>query len=151
MTIIEVKKILNSLADAHYQINDFGWGDVWEIGESDSITYPLMYCTPQNSSISGKVFNFNISIIFADLVFADEKNEDAVISDQMLICQDIIAQLRSEKWDFTMAPGVSIQFFTERLSDLVAGVKADISIAVPYVADRCAVPSNYVLPDGSAE
>lgn len=149
MTITEVKKILNDLADDHLQINDFGWGDVWEIGESKSITYPLMYCTMQNSNISGKVFNFNISIIFADLVFEDEKNEDAVIADQMLICQDIIAQLRSEVWDFTLGQNVSITFFTERLSDLVAGVRADISLAIPYVANRCAVPSDYILPDGN--
>lgn len=149
MTITEIKKILNDLADAHFQINDFGWGDVWEIGESESIVYPLMYCTMQNSNINGKVFNFNISIIFADLVFADEKNEDSVIADQMLICQDIIAQLRSEKWDFTLGQNVSIAFFTERLSDLVAGVRADISLAIPYVADRCAVPSGYILPDGN--
>jgi hypothetical protein len=73
---------------------------------------------------------------------------EQVIADQMLICQDIIAQLRSDKWDFTLGQNVSIAFFTERLSDLVAGVQAQISLALPYVADRCAVPSSYPLPDG---
>jgi hypothetical protein len=140
MTINEIKNLINSLADEHLEINDFGWGDIWEIGESKSITYPLMYCTPQNSSISGKVFNFNISIIFADLVYGDEKNEDDVINDQMMICQDIIAQLRSDEYDFNLSQNVQIQFFTERLSDLVAGVRADLSFALPYTNDRCAFP-----------
>jgi len=148
MTIKEVKKLLNNLATDHKQINDFGWGDVWEIGESKSITYPLMYCTIQNSNVSGKTFNLSLSIIFADLVFEDEKNEDDVISDQMLICQDIIAQLRSDTFDFTLGQSVNVNFFTERLSDLVAGVQATISLALPYVADRCAVPSDYPLIDG---
>jgi len=148
MTIKEVKKLLNNLATDHKQINDFGWGDVWEIGESKSITYPLMYCTIQNSNVSGKTFNLSLSIIFADLVFEDEKNEDDVISDQMLICQDIIAQLRSDTFDFTLSQSVNVNFFTERLSDLVAGVQATISLALPYVADRCAVPSDYPLIDG---
>lgn len=148
MTINQIKQILNDLANDHYQINDFGWGDVWEIGESESITYPLMYCTPQNSSVNGKIFNLNISIIFADLVFQDLKNVDDVINDQMLICQDIIAQLRSDKWDFTLSDSVQVQFFSERLSDLVAGVKADFTLALPYIANRCAVPSDYPLPDG---
>lgn len=148
MTIKEVKKLLNNLATDHKQINDFGWGDVWEIGESKSITYPLMYCTIQNSNVSGKTFNLSLSIIFADLVFEDEKNEDDVISDQMLICQDIIAQLRSDTFDFTLGQSVNVNFFTERLSDLVAGVQATISLALPYVADRCAVPSDYPLVDG---
>ena len=147
MTIKEVKSLLNNLANDHKQINDFGWGDVWEIGESKSITYPLMYCTIQNSSVSGKTFNLSLSIIFADLVFEDEKNEDDVISDQMLICQDIIAQLRSDTFDFTLGQSVAINFFTERLSDLVAGVQAEITLALPYVADRCAVPSDYSLID----
>lgn len=147
MTIKEVKSLLNKLATDHKQINDFGWGDVWEIGESKSITYPLMYCTIQNSNVSGKTFNLSLSIIFADLVFEDEKNEDDVISDQMLICQDIIAQLRSDTFDFTLGQSVAINFFTERLSDLVAGVQAEITLALPYVADRCAVPSDYPLID----
>lgn len=150
MTINQVKKLLNDLADDHKMINDFGWGDIWEIGESQSITYPLMYCTPQQSnlSVSGKTFNLNISIIFADLVYGDEKNSDDVINDQMLICQDIIAQLKSDTFDFTLGTNVTIDFFSERLSDLVAGVRADITLALPYVSDRCAVPSDYSLIDG---
>jgi hypothetical protein len=147
MTIKEVKSLLNNLAIDHKQINDFGWGDVWELGESKSITYPLMYCTIESSNVTGKTFNLSLSIIFADLVFEDEKNEDDVISDQMLVCQDIIAQLRSDTFDFTLGNTVNINFFTERLSDLVAGVQASITLALPYVADRCAVPSDYPLID----
>jgi hypothetical protein len=147
MTIKEVKSLLNNLAIDHKQINDFGWGDVWELGESKSITYPLMYSTIESSNVTGKTFNLSLSIIFADLVFEDEKNEDDVISDQMLVCQDIIAQLRSDTFDFTLGNTVNINFFTERLSDLVAGVQASITLALPYVADRCAVPSDFPLID----
>jgi hypothetical protein len=148
MTLKEVRSLLNNLADDHKQINDFGWGDVWELGESQSITYPLMYCTIQNSNVTGKVFNLSLSILFCDLVFGDNKNEDDVISDQMLICQDIIAQLRSDTFEFTLGNSVNVNFFNERLSDLVAGVQANITLALPYVADRCAVPSDFPLIDG---
>jgi hypothetical protein len=148
MTLKEVRSLLNNLADDHKQINDFGWGDVWELGESQSIVYPLMYCTIQNSNVTGKVFNLSLSILFCDLVFGDNKNEDDVISDQMLICQDIIAQLRSDTFEFTLGNSVNVNFFNERLSDLVAGVQANITLALPYVADRCAVPSDYPLIDG---
>lgn len=148
MTVTEVKQLLNDLANDHYQINDYGWGDVWEIGESESITYPLMYCTPETSniSLSAKAFNFNISIIFADLVFGDGSNTDDVISDQLLICQDILAQLKSDKFDFNVSDTVSIEFFSERLSDLVAGVRASITLVIPYVNNRCVVPSDYQYP-----
>tara|TARA_R110000868_G_scaffold136447_1_gene349402 strand:+ start:16268 stop:16720 length:453 start_codon:yes stop_codon:yes gene_type:complete len=147
MTLKEVRSLLNNLADDHKQINDFGWGDVWELGESQSIVYPLMYCTIQNSNVTGKVFNLSLSILFCDLVFGDNKNEDDVISDQMLICQDIIAQLRSDTFEFTLGNSVNVNFFNERLSDLVAGVQANITLALPYVADRCAVPSDFPLID----
>jgi hypothetical protein len=149
MTINQVKSLLNNLATAHKQINDYGWGDVWELGESDSITYPLMYCTIGASSIVGNEFNLSIQILFMDLVFGDNSNIDDVISDQMLICQDIIAQLRSNDFEFIIEDNVPIQFFTERFSDLVAGVSADITLSLPYVADRCAVPTDYVLTDGN--
>lgn len=148
MTLKEVRSLLNDLADDHKQINDFGWGDIWELGESQSITYPLMYCTIQNSNVTGKTFNLSLSILFCDLVFGDNKNEDDVISDQMLICQDIIAQLRSDTFEFTLGNSINVNFFNERLSDLVAGVQATITLVLPYVADRCAVPSDYPLIDG---
>lgn len=148
MTLKEVRSLLNNLANDHKQINDFGWGDVWELGESQSITYPLMYCTIQNSNVTGKTFNLSLSILFCDLVFGDNKNEDDVISDQMLICQDIIAQLRSDTFEFTLGNSVNVNFFNERLSDLVAGVQANITLALPYVADRCSVPSDFPLIDG---
>lgn len=148
MTINQVKKLLNDLATAHLQINDYGWGDVWELGESESITYPLMYATIGASSIQGKTFNLNISLLFMDLVYGDNTNLDDVITDQMLICQDIIAQLRSDDFNFVLNDNVSIDFFTEEFSDLVAGVKADIVLQLPYIADRCAVPTDYILTDG---
>jgi hypothetical protein len=148
MTLKEVRSLLNNLVDDHKQINDFGWGDVWELGESQSIVYPLMYCTIQNSNVTGKTFNLSLSILFCDLVFGDNKNVDDVISDQMLICQDIIAQLRSDTFEFTLGNSVNVNFFNERLSDLVAGVQANITLALPYVADRCAVPSDFPLNDG---
>ena len=149
MTINQVKSLLNNLATDHLQINDYGWGDVWELGESDSITYPLMYATIGASSIQGKTFNLNISLLFMDLVYGDNSNLDNVITDQMLICQDIIAQLRSIDFDFVLNDSVSIDFFTEQFSDLVAGVKADIVLELPYLANRCAVPTDYVLTDGN--
>jgi hypothetical protein len=40
---------------------------------------------------------------------------------------------------------VQIDFIIEETADLLGGVKMDMTINLPYVADRCAVP--VVTPD----
>jgi hypothetical protein len=36
-----------------------------------------------------------------------------------------------------------LSFFTESDPDLLAGVKLDTTLTVPFLNDRCQVPSNY--------
>jgi hypothetical protein len=39
-----------------------------------------------------------------------------------------------------------LTFFTEDTPDLLAGVRADISIELPYTANRCQIPTTYAYP-----
>jgi hypothetical protein len=73
----------------------------------------------------------------------EETNETEVISDMLEVCQDIIAQLRSQTFDFDEGLNATLSFFTEDTPDLLAGVRADITIELSYTANRCVVPSTY--------
>ncbi len=139
--------LLNSLASAHQQIKTFGEGDVWEIGSSSAIQYPLLWAVPQPSSTAQKLLNMKFSLIFADILDPDKSNEQDVLSDTLQIALDILAQLNNPDYsdNFILDPNATLTPFTEKFDDDVAGWKADINIKINFLSDRCAVPST-LLP-----
>lgn len=130
-----------TIASNHKQINTFGFGDIWEIATSGDITYPMMWVQLEDSEISGKVQTMNFSFIFCDQVINGEVNENEVLSDQLEVAKDVIAQLNHPDyvWKFE-ADGVTLQDFTERFTDSVAGWTAKISLEIPFSFDRCKMP-----------
>lgn len=145
VTYNKILKAFNDIATAHYQINSYGVGDVWDITTSGTINYPLCYVVPQDGSLSGKYYNSNFTIIFMDLTHKDLSDADDVTNDMELVAMDFIAQLQKPTYDFLFKPdNVPFKRFTERFDDEVTGVAIDITIQVPYIYDRCAIPASLI-------
>jgi len=140
-------KLLNTLASAHAQIKTFGEGDVWEIGASGSIQYPLMWAVPQPSSTAQKLLNMKFSILFADVLDPDKANEQDILSDTLQMAMDILAQLNAPNFadDFILDHNTNLTPFTEKFDDDVAGWKLDLNIKINFLSDRCAVPSTLLI------
>lgn len=147
LTLNQTIKLINDLGSAHEQINTVYFGDVWEFLSQTDNVYPAMFYTLTGSSISGKQLNLNFSLFFMDRQLQDESNENEVLSDQLLIAQDIISMMRYPKFDWEIADQVSMEFYTEKEQDYLAGLKADITISFPMLSDRCQVPSNFNYPN----
>jgi hypothetical protein len=146
ITINQFTGLLKQLAGAHEQLKTFGEGDAWEIGASKNVLYPLMWATPQASSTAQKLLTLKFRLYFADLVFEDKSNEQEVLSDTLQIALDILAQLNDPAYSdsFILDPNAQLTPYTESFDDEVAGWKADISIKINYLSDRCAVPSSLI-------
>jgi len=140
-TFNQVREQLEAIATNHKQINTFGFGDIWEVNTSGTIDYPLMWVQPENSVIANKVETLNFKFIFMDLVGNGEINENDVLSDQLEIVKDVVAQLQhpSYVWSFTV-DNVVIEPFTERFTDSVSGWVMDVSLDIPFAFDRCSMP-----------
>lgn len=146
-TLNQVVKTIKDIAEAHEQINTVYFGNLpYFLSHESDNKYPAMFYDFTGTSISGKTLTLNFSLYFMDRMLAELTNETEVVSDQLLICQDIIAQLGYNDFDFTIQESVSLTVFTEDTPDLLAGVKADISLDLPYLANRCDVPSDYQYP-----
>lgn len=141
MTLNQILTQLEQIAQNHKQINTYGQGDIWEINTSGDVQYPLMWVVLEDSEISGRVQTMNFSFIFCDVVINGMVNEQEVLSDQLEIAKDVIAQLQhpSYTWNFK-ADGVALQDFTERFTDSVSGWTVKVSLEVPFSFDRCAMP-----------
>lgn len=147
MTLNQIVLELKKIADAHQQINFVYFGDVWERLSNGEVTYPAMFFTLTGATIVEKEIQYNFSLYFMDRMLSEETNETEVLSDQTLVSQDIIAQLRYpmdyQIVDWKLLGNTPVTFYTESDPDYLAGVKLDITLGCPSINNRCQVPSNY--------
>ena len=62
------------------------------------------------------------------------------MSDQLLTAQDIIAQIRNNDNEWKVSDSIPMTLFVESEPDVLAGVKADITITLPSINNRCQIP-----------
>ncbi len=146
LTLNQTVKLIKDIAQSHDQINTVYFGDVWEfLAQTDNV-YPAMFYSLTGSQINGKSLDMSFSLFFLDRQLQDETNETEVLSDQLLIAQDIISMLRFPKFDWEIGDNVVLDFFTENEKDYLAGVKADVTISFPMLSNRCQIPSDFNYP-----
>lgn len=141
-TLNQINELLEGIATAHQQINSYGIGDLYDLVANGAVTYPLMFTVINPGQIQGKQMSLNLSLLFMDLVHKDQHNELEVLSDQLQIATDVVAQLRAplyEDW-FMVGDSVSFEDFTERFNDEVAGYKIDITLNLSEQFNLCALP-----------
>lgn len=146
LTLNQTVKLIKDIAQSHDQINTVYFGDVWEFLAQTDNTYPAMFYSLTGSQINGKSLDMSFSLFFLDRQLQDETNETEVLSDQLLIAQDIVSMLRFPKFDWEIGDNVVLDFFTENEKDYLAGVKADITISFPMLSNRCQIPTDFNYP-----
>jgi hypothetical protein len=147
LTLNQTINLIREISLSHDQIKTVYFGDVWEFLKQSDNVYPAMFYSLTGSSISGKNLSMNFSLFFLDRQLVDETNETDVLSDQLLIAQDIFAMFNYPKFDWEIDQDVTIDFFTENEKDYLAGVKFDITLNYPMLNDRCQVPSAFSYPE----
>jgi len=143
MTLNQIVQQLQEIANNHLQVNTWGFGDIWEIAASGDIQYPLNCVTLEgvDVSTSAKTETYKFSLLFMDAVKNGEVNETEVLSDQLSIAKDFLAQLKHPSYDWNFQDNVStLEDFTERFVDSVSGWKMSIAFVLPFTSDRCAMP-----------
>jgi hypothetical protein len=147
MTLNQIVKELTTIGNAHEQINFVYFGDVWERLSNGEVTYPAMFFTLTGANVGAKEIAYSFSLYFMDRMLMEETNETEVLSDMTQVAGDIVAQLRyPEDYSivtWTLNQNIPVTFYTESDPDLLAGVKLDISLSLPFINNRCQVPSNY--------
>jgi hypothetical protein len=141
MTLNQVITVLQTFAQNHKQINDFGRGFIEEIGASQDQTYPIMWVASLSGRYGSKDYSYSFQILFGDLIFDDKRNELEVQSDMQSVALDLCAFLRDNPdYDFQMDDTATIDYFTERLGDFAAGVLLSFTLRDPFPLDRCVIP-----------
>lgn len=147
MTLNQIVKELTTIGNDHEQINFVYFGDVWERLSNGEVTYPAMFFTLTGANVAAKEIGYSFSLYFMDRMLSEETNETEVLSDMTQVAGDIVAQLRFptdyQNVTWTLNQNLPLTFYTESDPDYLAGVKLDINLTVPFINNRCEVPSNY--------
>ena len=145
-TLNQIVQTITNLANAHKQIKSVYFGEISDyLSRGTENIYPSLFFDLTGGSVASRSVTLSFSLYFFDRMLPEDTNETEVLSDQLEICQDIIAQLRDNSFDFDEAENVTLSFFTEDTPELLAGVRADITLELSNVADRCQVPSTFIF------
>lgn len=144
MTHNEVVYLLESIANNHYQINGFGFGDAWEYLSTSTPQTPCLWGILNGSTRNDKEINLNYTLLVFDQVKRGEENENNVLSDCHRILLGVLSILNSPTYQtqFILGKSSNLQDFTERFDNVVTGWSCDITIRIPFDNNPCAEPSS---------
>lgn len=143
MTLNNTKALFQNIATSHYQINGFGFGNLFEAnGEfKPGLSYRCLWVVPISSTTTEQTQQRTLQVVVMDLVKRDKSNRDEVWSDCESIINDIIKTLRNESDDYEMIGESPIEFFDEQHADWVAGCQANIVLQSDFNSNYCDIPS----------
>jgi len=139
-TLNQIFQLIETEANAHQQVKQYGQGDVWEISPKE-LDYLVLWAIEEGASVSERTLTYNIRLLAMDRVLPGEENEEEVLSDTLLILLDFVAyfrQLHTE--DVDIQTSVSFEPFTERFDDKVTGHSCVLSLTQPYNYNKCQIP-----------
>ena len=139
LTLNQIVKKLTDYGNQHAQINFVLYGDVYDHLSQGEVVYPAMFFNLDFCQILAKEIQYTFGIYFMDRQI-ETTEELEVMSDQLLTAQDIIAQIRNNANEWKVADGIPMTLFVESEPDVLAGVRADITITLASLNNRCQIP-----------
>lgn len=138
-TLNQIVKKIEDYGSQHAQIKFVLYGDVVDHLSQGEVTYPAFFFNMSGVSILAKQITFTFSLYFMDRQI-ENTEEIEVMSDQLLICQDIIALIRDNANEWLVSENIPMEFFVESEPDVLAGVKADVTLTLSSINNRCQIP-----------
>ena len=131
-------------------VNTVTTGDIFKIDLNKQTIFPLSHIIVNSVAYAGSVLNYNISILSMDIVdeskskvediFLGNDNEQDVLNTQLAVANRFLEVLRrgalSENYEL-VNDTASIEFFTERFENKIAGVTYTFDIAIQNSMTKC--------------
>ena len=160
MTYKEIINRIRTVAENHFMIKDFGYGELSDIKtqaqfgptgnrvlpDNKEADYPYMFLLPAGSTRNDPVVNYNFSMIMMDLARGEEgdkyDNYLTIQSQCQQYIDDVLANLYYYYRDQPMVQltGITYTPFKEAYQDEVAGMTCNFTIEVPNGLNSCIAP-----------
>lgn len=145
LSLRQIIKKLEELADDHQQLNDFRFGDPPEYGADEPIDYPFMGVMLLPGTLGLRTDSLKLRLYLADMVSEGLGNKLEVLSDTRTIAKGIYAQFKDYLSDngIELTPEAPISDFEEAWDDTVFGFQIDFNITQFFAANACQEPSTF--------
>ena len=153
MTMNQVKDLFNNIASAHLQIQDFQFGEVWEIEEkmNKEAKYPMLFVAPIQSTTLEQVKERTFQVFVFDMLNKNKSNVVDAWSDTEQILDDVIKIFRHESSAYEVVGDSTLFPFKEDNSDWAIGYRSELVIRTDFNSNYCDIPSTtFVSPNTPA-
>lgn len=144
------QKIKDTLLEDAF-VNTVTMGDIFKVDLNKQTIFPLSHIMINNATYNGSTYNYNISVLCMDIVdiskdettdiFIGNDNEQDVLHTQEFVARRLIELMfRGDLYTdgFQLNNGTaSIEYFTERFENLIAGVTLTFDVMVPNEMTVC--------------
>jgi hypothetical protein len=149
-TFYEITQAIKNKLQEDLFVNTVTTGDIFKVDLNKQTIFPLSHIIVNSVSYQGAVLNYNISILSMDIVdeskdlttdiFIGNDNEQDVLNTQLAVANRFLEVLNrgSLSNDYELVNGsASIEFFTERFENKIAGVTTTFDIAIHNTMTKC--------------
>ena len=149
-TFYEITQAIKNQLQEDIFVNTVTTGDIFKVDLNKQTIFPLSHIIVNSVSYQGNVLNYNISILSMDIVdeskeevtdiFIGNDNEQDVLNTQLAVANRFLEVLNrgSLSEDYELVNGTaSIEFFTERFENKIAGVTTTFDIAIHNTMSIC--------------
>jgi hypothetical protein len=146
--LYRVLEKIKEVLEADIDVNKVTYGDITQIDLDKQTIYPLSHVMLNTVVSNEQVLRFNISIIAMDIVDItkeeddgyERSNEQDVLNTQLAVLNKAIQKMRIGNLyrdKFQVEGDVSIEPFTDRFENQVAGVVGTFDIIIENDVDVC--------------
>ena len=141
MTLNQIFKIIEGLANSHSNINTVIFGANSEIDNSD-VDGILMWYDVSQGNTDGTQLNYSFELAFLDVLNPDLSNLKDIMSDTLQVAQDISAAIYNYdgEIEFDLPKKSSIQPVEHKYLSDYAGHTLSFTINTPYEWNECRIP-----------
>ena len=149
-TFYEITQAIKNQLQEDAFVNTVTTGDIFKVDLNKQTIFPLSHIIVNSVSYQGNVLNYNISILSMDIVdeskqettdiFIGNDNEQDVLNTQLAVANRFLEVLNrgSLGEDYELVNNTaSIEFFTERFENKIAGVTYTFDIAIQNSMTKC--------------
>lgn len=145
----EITQAIKDQLNKDLFVNTVTIGDIFKVDLNKQTIFPLSHIIINSATYQGVTWNYNMSILCMDIVdeskslttdiFLGNDNEQDVLNTQLMVVNRFLELLRrgdlSDDYELVGTP--SVEFFTERFENKLAGVTVTFEIAIANQMGIC--------------
>jgi len=145
----EITQAIKNQLQQDLFVNTVTIGDIFKVDLNKLTIFPLSHIIINSATYQGATWNYNISILCMDIVdeskdltidiFVGNDNEQDVLNTQLMVVNRFLQVLSqgilAEDYELVGTP--SVEFFTERFENKLAGVTVTFEMAIANQMTKC--------------